>query len=266
MSRIIDFHTHAFPDPVALQAIPALEAAGNVKGFHDGRLVSLLAKMDEAGIAKSVICSIATKPAQFASILAWSQEIRSERIVPFPSFHPEDPQALNQISQIRAQGFCGIKMHPYYQRFTLDEERMWPLYERIAAENLILVMHTGFDIGFPRDPIASPDRIVRVVERVPELKMVATHLGAWDHWDEVEQKLAGRPLYMDISYALHMLAPETARKIILQHPADFVLFGTDSPWADQKAVIGELTALELDRELQEKILWLNGARLLESTA
>ena len=77
-------------------------------------------------------------------------------------------------------------MHPYYQNFVLDENRMWPLYERIAAEGLILVMHTGFDIGFPRKRIADPCKIVAVVERVPELKFVATHFGAWDLWDEVE--------------------------------------------------------------------------------
>lgn len=262
MNRIIDFHTHAFPDEVACRAIPALEAAGNVKALHDGRISSLLSKMDAAGIARSVLCSIATRPTQFASILGWSQEVRSERIIPFPSVHPADPEAPARIGQIRAAGFCGIKLHPYYQEFTLDEERLWPIYQRIAAENLILVMHTGFDIGFPRDPIASPERIVRVIEAFPNLKMIATHLGAWDQWEEVEQMLAGRPLYMDISYVLHLLAPEQARRIILAHPADYLLFGTDSPWADQQTVLNQLTALQLPPDLEEKILHRNGAKLL----
>lgn len=264
--RIIDFHTHAFPDQVALRAIPALEEAGKVKAFSDGRLASLLAKMDEAGVSESVICSIATRPGQFDSILAWSQVIRSPRIIPFPSVHPADQQAPARIGQIRAAGFCGIKMHPYYQEFTLDEERMWPIYQRIAAENLILVMHTGFDIGFPRDPIAAPHRIVRVIERFPDLKLIATHLGAWDQWEEVEQELAGRPLYMDISYVLHMLEPERARRIILSHPGDYLLFGTDSPWADQQTVLNELRALHLPARLLEKILWRNGAKLLAAAA
>ena len=261
-ARILDFHTHAFPDSVALRAVPALEAEGNVNACHDGRLSSLLALMDRDGIERSVICSIATKPAQFSAILEWSRTIRSPRIIPFPSIHPDDPQALERISQIRAAGFGGLKMHPYYQGFTLDEEKMWPIYQRIAAENLILVMHTGFDIAFPRDPIASPERIVRLIEAFPELKMIATHLGAWDQWDEVEQKLVGRPLYMDISYVLHLLAPEQARRIILAHPADYILFGSDSPWAEQRTVINQLLALQLPPELEEKILHRNGAKLL----
>ena len=64
MTGIIDFHTHAFPDKIAAGAVPALAAAGNITPCLDGRLDSLLADMDQIGIEKSVLCSIATKPGQ----------------------------------------------------------------------------------------------------------------------------------------------------------------------------------------------------------
>ena len=265
MTQIIDFHTHIFPDQVAARAIPALEEAGQVTACLDGRLDSLLASMDQAGIEKSVICSIATRPEQFASILSWSQAIRSARIIPFPSFHPEAADALAQISAIQKAGFSGIKMHPYYQNFALDEERMWPLYERIAAEGLILVMHTGFDIGFPRERIADPIKIVAVVERVEALKFVATHFGAWDLWDEVEELLIGREVYLDLSYALHLLPPDRARNMALAHPEEYLLFGSDSPWAGQQEVLAQLAALGLGAEREAKIRGGNAARLLKTT-
>jgi 2-methylcitrate dehydratase len=73
---VIDFHTHAFPDSLALRAIAVLEAeAPGVKAFLDERVSSLLASMDRAGIEKSVVCSIATKPSQYRAILSWSREI-----------------------------------------------------------------------------------------------------------------------------------------------------------------------------------------------
>jgi len=266
MPQIIDFHAHAFPDQVAARAVPTLEEAGQVTACLDGRIDSLLSSMDQTGIEKSVICSIATRPEQFASILAWSQDIRSDRIIPFPSFHPDAPDALEQISAIKAAGFLGIKMHPYYQKFVLDEARMWPLYERIAVEGLILVMHTGFDIGFPRERIADPKKIVAVVERVVELKFVATHFGAWDLWDEVEDLLIGREVYLDLSYALHLLSKERAREMALAHPEDYILFGTDSPWADQQEVLAQFSTLGLDLVLSEKILGGNAARLLSRTS
>ncbi len=266
MSRIIDFHTHAFPDKVAATAIPALEDIGKVKASHDGRISSLLASMDKAAIDASVLCCIATKIEQGASILSWSKAIRSERIIPFPSFHPDDSEALARIEEIKAAGFSGIKMHPYYQKFVLDEERMLPLYEKIMEQNLILVMHTGFDIGFPRERIADPKRIAAVIERFPNLKLVATHMGAWDQWDEVESTLAGRSLYMDISFSLHQLSVDDARRLLLKHPADKILFGTDSPWANQKEVIGQLQALALEPELNEAILHRNAEQLLASVS
>ena len=169
MLGIIDFHAHAFPDQIAEAAVPALAEKGNVTPCLDGKISSLLVSMDRAGVEKSVLCSIATRPGQFESILNWSKEISSERIIPFPSFHPENPKGLENIRLIRQEGFLGVKMHPYYQQFAIDEERMLPLYEEIMANDLVLVMHTGYDIGFPREDIAGPARIKRVIDRFPNL-------------------------------------------------------------------------------------------------
>ena len=262
MLGIIDFHAHAFPDKVAAGAVPALAKAGNVTACLDGRIDSLLTDMDRVGIDQSVLCSIATKPGQFKSILAWSKDIRSERIIPLPSFHPENPEALENIKIIKDEGFKGIKMHPYYQNFILDEERMLPLYELISEVGLILVMHTGFDIGFPRERICDPARISRVIKKFPQLKLVATHMGAWDMWDEVREMLIGQPLYMDISFSLQFLSRADARQMIMAHPNDRILFGTDSPWICQEEVIKQFRALELPPELEERIFSTNASTLL----
>ena len=263
MPAIIDFHAHAFPDKVAATAVPALAAKGKVTPCLDGTIAALLASMDKSGVERSVLCSIATRPGQFDSILAWSKDIRSERIVPFPSFHPENPKALENIRIIRKEGFKGVKLHPYYQDFAVDEERMLPFYEEILASGLVLVMHTGYDIGFPRDDIAGPARIKRVIERFPELKIIATHMGAWEMWDEVGELLLGRQLYIDISFSLQYLGREEARQMILSHPADRVLFGTDSPWACQDEVAEMLRGLELGEEIEGKIFRGNALKLLD---
>jgi predicted TIM-barrel fold metal-dependent hydrolase len=264
MPGIIDFHAHAFPDQVAASAIPYLEEEGDVKANHDGRISSLLAIMDREGVDKSVICCIATRPSQFEAIVSWSKQISSDRIIPFPSFHPDDPQAVEHISQIKEQGFKGIKMHPYYQQFFLDDEKLYPAYEKISELGLILVMHTGFDIAFPRIRRCDPRQILNVMTRFPELKMVTTHLGAWQQWAEVENLLAGRKIYMDISYTLGQIDTQTARRIILKHPREYLLFGTDSPWSGPQKTYKQLQALELGDEREELILRKNGLALLES--
>ena len=264
MQGFIDFHAHAFPDQVAASAIPYLEEEGDVKALHDGRVTSLLDLMDREGVDKSVICSIATRPSQFEAIMSWSMQIRSDRVIPFPSFHPRDPDLLNHISMIRAEGFKGIKMHPYYQQFFLDDAGLYPAYELISKLGLILVMHTGFDIAFPRIRRCDPLQILNVLTRFPELKMVTTHLGAWQQWGEVEALLAGRKIYMDISYTLDQIDLQSARRILLMHPREYILFGTDSPWSGPQDTYKRLQALRLGAEREELILRKNGLALLES--
>lgn len=262
MTGIIDFHTHAFPDPVAARAIPALEAKGKVKARLDGTLASLLRSMDQAGIERSVICSIATRPEQYPAIRDWSLAIRSPRIEPLPSIHPADPDPAARVAEIAALGLRGIKLHPYYQDFVIDAEAMAPLYRALSDHGLLLVCHTGYDIGFSRDARAEPRRIAAVLEAFPALRFVATHLGAWDDWDEVERSLLGRPLLMELSFSLQFLSDERARRLLLGHPAHCLLFGSDSPWESQADALSRLRRLGLGSATEEAILGGNARRLL----
>lgn len=264
MQGIIDFHTHAFPDELAKRAMKMLEEEGGIRASLDGTVSSLLRSMDKHGIEKSLVCSIATKPSQFDTILKWSRKIGTDRIIPLPSLHPHDPQAAERVSQIKGEGFKGIKFHPYYQDFSVDDERLFPVYEKICRENLIVVVHTGFDFAFKKIRKADPARIMRVLDRFPDIKLVTTHLGAWDDWDEVEKHIAGKRIYMEISFSLEYLDKEVARKIILHHPEDYVLFGTDSPWTDQGSTLALLKGLDLGQEREELILRENALRLLNS--
>ena len=259
---IIDFHTHAFPDHLAERAITALEAECDVKTKHAGTISSLLDSMDKAGIDIAVVCSIATKQSQFDPILAWSKKIVSNRIIPFPSLHPQDPDPAEKIKIIHEAGFKGIKLHPYYQEFTVDEERLFPIYEACIKHHLILVCHTGFDIAFPRYRIADPEKIEHIASRFPELIFVSTHLGAWYDWDEVEKYLIGKPRYMEISFSLEELPGSKAKKLITNHKPGCLFFGTDSPWTDQAQTIELLKSLHLDPDLERDIFYNNAATLL----
>ena len=260
--RVIDFHTHAFPDALAGRAIPVLEQQADWKAPLDGKVSSLLKSMDEAGVDISVVCSIATKPKQFQPILEWSKDISSDRLIPFPSLHPSDSDAAEHVRIIHEEGFKGIKFHPYYQDFDLAGERLFPIWENVERYDLIVVVHTGFDIAYPRTRKADPERMAKVIEVFPRLKFVATHLGAWEDWEEVEKHILGRPVYMEVSFSIPYLGSKRAREMMLRHPADCLLFGTDSPWAGQKETLDSLRVLDLGAEREKKILFDNAGRLL----
>ncbi len=262
---IVDFHTHAFEDALAAKAIPFLEKEGDIKAATDGRIAGLLASMGRAGIDRAVVCPIATKPSHFDGIRRWAREVRAAqpRLDMLLSIHPDDPDALAHADETAAEGFKGVKLHPYYQRFTIDDERMFPLYERLAARDLIAVFHVGFDMAYPPDRVADPVRVRRVIDLFPKLKFVATHLGGWRDWEESRKYLIGRPVYLETSYSLHELPIETAREMILAHPADHILFGTDSPWSDQSEELARWRALDLPEDRLAAALGANATLLLQ---
>ncbi len=107
-------------------------------------------------------------------------------------------------------------------------------------------------------------RIVRLLDKVPNLRFVATHIGAWDDWDEVERHLLGKPITMEISMSLERLGPRRGREFLTAHPADRILFGTDSPWASQAETLRLARALGLEPERERRLLWENAQALLGS--
>ncbi|NLK41823.1 MAG: amidohydrolase family protein [Planctomycetes bacterium] len=263
MQRFIDFHTHAFPDALAARAIrQLLSEAEGVTAYVDGRVSSLIRSMDENHIETSVLCSIATRPKQFEPIFEWSCAIASERIVPFPSVHPADPQAVERIGRIAEAGFKGVKMHPYYQDFCVDDPAVLPLYEAICGHGLMLTLHTGFDIAFGRVEKASPRQIAAVLRQFPTLRLITTHLGGWQQWDDVERYLIGHSVYMETSWSLEYLPPEQARRMLLNHPAEYLLFGSDSPWTDQGQSIKAIESLNLPQDRLNRLFYDNARRLL----
>ncbi len=267
LTNIIDFHTHAFPDAIADRAISALEAGVEDQhiGAHlDGRLASLLASMDKAGIEKAVVCPIATKPKQFEVILDWSLKIRSERILALGSVHPDAADVAGEVRRIADAGLIGLKLHPMYQDFFVDEPRAAPLFAAAADAGLMVVLHSGYDIAFDMNHNADPSRIAAMLDRHPTLKLVATHLGGWKAWDAVREHLTGRDLWIETSFSLEWMDPSDAVDLIRTLRTDRILFGTDSPWADQSEELQRMRNLDLTDAELDAILQGNARRLLGS--
>ncbi|HOF18807.1 MAG TPA: amidohydrolase family protein [Phycisphaerae bacterium] len=259
----IDMHAHAFPDSLAPRAIAALEAECPWKAVADGTVGSLLKSMDAADIDVSVLCTIATKPDQVEGIVGWCRKVRSDRIDVLPSVHPKTPDAAGWIRRFADEGFAGIKLHPMYQDFALDDPSMDDVYAAAAQCRLLITAHCGRDIAFPPDDDrASPERIVRVIDRHPDLTLVCTHLGGWRMWDEVEKLLLGREVYLETSFSLDELDPARAAEMILTHGEDRVMFGTDWPWQRQEESLALLRKLPLTDAQRRKVLWSNAANLL----
>ncbi len=260
----IDTHTHAFPDRLAGRAIAALEAGCPWRAVADGTIGQLLESMDAAGVVKAVVCPIATKPDQVESILHWCEDIRSARIIPFPSVHPETPRAGDWVRRIAEAGFKGLKLHPMYQDFAADEQRMDPIYQAAAECKLLVTVHCGRDIAYPPDDDrATPERVGRLVDRFEGLRLLCTHLGGWRMWDEADRHLIGKSVYLETSFSLGELGDERASDMIRRHGVEKVFFGTDWPWVSQAEEVEQVRRLDLKKAEVEGILRGNVCRILD---
>ncbi|MHB9133074.1 MAG: amidohydrolase family protein [Armatimonadota bacterium] len=263
---IIDFHTHTFPDALAARALAVLAERAGVPTYTDGTCAGLQASMRRAGVDLSVMAPIATRPSQARSINAWAAEQNRKYtdLICYGSIHPAQEDWAEEIDRLVADGIRGIKFHPDYQEFFVDEDRMLPIYRALAEANLVVLIHAGIDIGLPPPVHCPPERLAHVLNAVPELTIVAAHMGGYAQWDEVEQYLVGRDLYFDTSFSLTDMGPERMAALIHAHGAEHVLFATDSPWTDQAAEVTGIRALDLMEEEKTAILGGNAERLLGS--
>ena len=260
--RVIDFHTHAFPEKVVERAMEHLEEVYQTKAPFDGRVGTLLRHMDESGVDISVILPVATKPSQVESINTWAAEVQSERLVCFGALHPDYPRPRAEIRRMRRMGLRGVKFHPNFQEFHPDDERMFPIYEALAEEGLVVLFHAGNDMR-PRERVfASPERIAKVAERFPGLRLVAAHLGGYLMWREAEEHLVGHPVWLDLSYVFAALPTREVARLVRLHGPDRVLFGTDFPFARQDETIERVRSLGLSEAELGAILGGNAERLL----
>ncbi len=259
---IIDFHTHCFPDAIAARAVPMLSERSGIPHFADGTVADLRASMRRSGIAASVLLQIATKPAQTPNVNTWAIRQNSTDIVGFGSVHPEHPRWRDEIDRIAGAGLKGLKLHPDYQEFFVDAEPLKPIYEHALARGLILLLHAGVDVGLPEPVHCTPARLLAVYDILRHGTVVLAHMGGWRLWREVEAELAGSAFHFDTSYSAADLPPEDFRRLIRKHGAQRILFGSDSPWADQGAALADVRALGLDPAEEAAILGGNAARLL----
>ncbi|MDD5686613.1 MAG: amidohydrolase family protein [Elusimicrobia bacterium] len=260
---IIDFHTHAFPDNIAAGALEKIAYSAKIKPSFDGTVSGLLKSMDDSGIEKSVILNIATKPEQVENIIKWCVKIKSNRIIPFASIHPENKGFKDLLKRIKGEQLLGVKLHPMYQNFSIDSDKMFFIYEEIARNNLILILHTGFDIAFGEDKRAAIGLLKKVIKRFPELRIVASHTGGWRMWDEVLKELTGLNIWFETSMTLKYIKDKKVfLDILIKHSADRIMFGTDTPWSNQKEEVEMLKNLEISPDLKNKIFFQNAQKFL----
>lgn len=280
---IIDFHTHTFPENLAGYAITKLARSARAKNYLNGTTDALRASMRDSGIDYSVLLPVVTRPDQQATInrtaMAINENYRETGLISFGGIHPDNEDYRRILRELAKEGIKGIKLHPVFQKKNLDDMRYLRMMECACENDLIVLVHAGYDISYPKWDYASVRRIVSVLDTLQPDKFVLAHMGGWGCWNEVEENILGRKVYMDTSFSLLPISPAagTTRnpqenpplskkqflRMVQKHGADQILFGTDSPWSGQKESLAFLEESGLTEKELALILGSNASGLLQ---
>ncbi|MCI8387729.1 MAG: amidohydrolase [Clostridiales bacterium] len=267
MYKIIDIHTHTYPEAISEKAVRNL---GNFYEFHvegKGTYADLEAQARGVGIGGFLLFSVATNAHQVNkvndSIAALANKSRENgfETVGFAGMHQDYPDFEGEIERIISLGLRGIKIHPDIQQLDIDSPRMMELCEIIEGR-LPLYLHMGD--ARPQYRYSEPKKLVKLLDRFPKLEVAAAHFGGYMAWDEAVAELAGRPnVWYDTSSSLWAMTPERAVELIHAYGSDRVMFGTDYPVKNLGEEVERFMALELTETEREDILYNNAKRFLK---
>lgn len=259
----IDTHVHIFNDAIREKASKQLSDTAQLPRYTDFSDAETRMRLKELGVDLGVVLPIATKPSQQSTINTWAASLMHGNLISFGTIHPMAQDAAEELQHICQLGLYGIKMHPDYQYFFADEERLYPLYEAIEGLGLPLCFHVGVDPLSPNLVHATPQMIAKVHRDFPKLKLIAAHLGGVCLFDDVEKYIVGTNVYIDTSMSPLYCSQAQFSRIIKNHGADKVLFATDLPWSHPQDMIAMLEKAGLSSEELEKVYWKNAASLLQ---
>lgn len=259
---ILDGHFHVWPDAIARRALA--QPAGDLKRFGDGTAAGAVAAMDAAGIDRAVALGVANTAAHVDRANAFVGSLDPDRFLPFGTVHPDLPVEDN-LASLRAHGARGVKIHPLFQGYRLDDERLWRILDALQGE-LPAVVHVGSGGEGERfgGGACTPAMLRDIAAAFPRLDLIACHFGGYRMLDEAEELIVGLPVYLDTSWppGLASLDPARVRRIVERHGPERVIYSSDWPMADPAADVAAVRALGLADDDTAAILGGTLARLV----
>ncbi len=249
--KFIDFHTHIYPEGIAHKA------AENIRTFYslgneamDGTASLLLSQGQAAGVDRFVILPVATKPDRTRHINEFilSQVAQESRFFGFGTVHAGMDDLMDEVDFICRTGLRGIKMHPDCQKFPIDDERLFPVYEEIQGK-LPVILH----MGDQRFDYSHPARLRRVLDMFPKLQVIAAHFGGYTMHEEACQLLRDKECFFDVSSSLMFMGKGVAEHYVNLYGAERFVYGSDYPMWDPEVEMERFLRLDLTADQFEQI-------------
>ena len=192
-------------------------------------------------------------------------------LIPFASVDPARPDALERVQHLIAEhGVKGFKFHPNLQAFFPNDERVYPLYEAIAAAGLPALFHSGHSgigTGLPgggglRLKYSNPMCLDDVAADFPGLKIVIAHPSFPWQDEAISICLHKSNVWIDLSGWSPKYFPEQLVRYANSQLRHKVLFGSDFPLLTPDRWLADFEQAPFKDEVRPLVLKQNAIELL----
>lgn len=228
----------------------------------EGTAEKLVEEGKKAGISRYVVHSCATKAQQVRSInefIKAEMELHKE-FIGFMTLHQDltEEEIEKEVNWCVENGFKGVKLHPDFQKFYIDDANVEKIY-RVIGDKLPILFH----IGDNRYDYSMPERLVKMAKKYPQVNFIAAHFGGYLCWDKVEIYLGLSNVYFDTCSSLEYITPDRAREIITLLGADKFFFATDFPMWKAEEELERFNRISLTEKERKMITSVNIKKLLK---
>ena len=258
--QIIDIHNHIYPEKIARKATDSVRDFYQLDGSDmDGTVEMLRRRGAEAGISRYVVLPVSNTPDRVQSIndFLYSQTQIYDDFIGFGTLHAAMADPTEELERIISLGLRGIKMHPDSQRFHIDDERLFPVYDAMQ-DRLPVMLH----MGDPRYPYSHPARLRRVLDLFPRLQVIAAHFGGYRLFHTAWELLRDTDCIFDTSSALMFMEKGEAERYINSYGAERMAYGTDYPLWDPVREVERFSQLKLTDDQFDQIFHKTAERVL----
>lgn len=237
---LIDVHTHVFHPKIAHKVLAQLEGHYDIKPVGNGLADDLIARMNKAGIDKSVVLTAATAPAQVIPANNCAIELlKTPEFIPFGTIHPEFDRMEEELDRLEQNGIKGLKFHPDFQGFRMDDSALYDVMEMVQ-DRFICLFHVG-DVLPPDENPSCPRKLAALRKAFPKPIIIAAHMGGYRHWDLALEELAGNDIFVDTSSSTDFLDDRQLHNLFNSYGKDRILFGSDYPLFDAGTELETIT-------------------------
>lgn len=253
--KIVDAHAHIFPEKIADKAVQSISDFYTTPMQHRGLSEALIESGNKIGVERYLVFSTATRLEQVESI----NNFIIDKINTYKEFFGLGTMFKgykdfeNELKKLKSAGIKGIKLHPDFQKFDINDPELFPIYDTLSELNMFVMTHAGdFRYGY-----SHPEKIAEVAKKFPKLNIIAAHFGGWSQWDMARDCLKLDNVYFDTSSTMGFCGLENAKKAFEAFDNTHIFFATDFPMWDHKAELENIMKLGLSDDMLENVLYNN---------